>query len=324
MTTEFPRPRVVVSKCLGFAACRYNGQTIPDEFVASLEPHVDFLPVCPEVEIGLGVPRDPVRVVLLEGEPRLVQPATGRDVTEEMRAFAHAFLSRLDAVDGFLLKGRSPSCGIQEVKIYPPGEKVAPVGKGEGFFGRAVKERFPTWPVEEEGRLKNFRLREHFLIRLFTLARFRQVRTAGKMGDLVRFHTDHKFLLMAYHQARLRALGRIVANLEERPPSEVLAAYEEHLRAALAAPPRQSSAVNVLLHALGYVRKGLSAEEKAYFLDTLAQYRAGRVPLSVPVGILRAWIVRFGEPYLSRQHFFAPYPQDLITITDSGKGRDLD
>ncbi|MGC8838467.1 MAG: 2-thiouracil desulfurase family protein [Anaerolineae bacterium] len=324
MTAEFPRPRVVVSKCLGFAACRYNGQTIPDEFVASLRPHVDFVQVCPEVEIGLGVPREPLRVVLAGGRPRLLQPATGRDVTDEMRAFAETFLGALEAVDGFLLKGRSPSCGIQDVKVYPPGEKVAPVGKGVGFFGGAVKERFAGWPVEEEGRLKNFRLREHFLIRLFTLARFRQVRDGGRMGDLVRFHADHKFLLMAYSQAQLRLLGRIVANPEGRPPSEVLAAYEEHLRSALANPARSTSIVNVLLHALGHLREGLSPQEKAYFLDALAQYRAGRLPMSVPVGILRAWVIRFEEPYLSRQHFFAPYPTDLVTITDSGKGRDLD
>lgn len=324
MTTEFPRPRVVVSKCLGFAACRYNGQTIPDEFVEGLKPHVDFVQVCPEVELGLGVPREPLRVVLVGGEPRLLQPATGRDVTEEMRAFAHAFLDGLTGVDGFILKGRSPSCGIQDVKVYPPGGKVAPVGKGMGFFGEAVKERFAGWPVEEEGRLKNFRLREHFLTRLFTFARFRQVRAGGRMGDLVQFHADHKFLLMAYNQAQLCLLGRIVANAERRALSEVLAAYEAHLRAALANPPRPSSAMNVLLHALGYFRQGLAPQEKAYFLDALAQYRAGRLPMSVPVGILQAWIVRFGEPYLSRQRFFAPYPKDLVTITDSGKGRDLD
>lgn len=321
--TEFPRPRVVVSRCLGFAPCRYNGQTIPDEFVARLERHVTFVPVCPEVEIGLGVPRDPVRVVLQGGEPRLLQTATGLDLTERMREFARTFLTGVGEVDAFLLKGRSPSCGIQDVKVYPPGEKVAPIGKGVGFFGGAVKERFPGWPIEEEGRLKNFRLREHFLARMFTLARFREAKAKGKMGELVRFHADHKLLLMAYHQERLRLMGRLVANPEGRPPSDVWEAYEVHLRAALANPPRPSSSVNVLLHALGHVRKGLSAQEKAYFLDALAQYREGRVPMSVPVGILGAWIVRFGEPYLARQHFFAPYPADLILITDSGKGRDL-
>lgn len=321
--TEFPRPQVVVSKCLGFAPCRYNGQTIPDEFVARLERHVTFVPVCPEVEIGLGVPRDPVRVVLKEGEPRLLQTATGLDLTERMREFARTFLAEVGGVDAFLLKGRSPSCGIQDVKVYPPGEKVAPIGKGVGFFGGAVKERFPGWPIEEEGRLKNFRLREHFLARMFALARFREAKAKGKMGELVRFHADHKLLLMAYHQERLRLMGRLVASPEGRPPSDVWEAYEVHLRAALANPPRPSSSVNVLLHALGHVRKGLSAQEKTYFLDALAQYREGRVPMSVPVGILGAWIVRFGEPYLARQHFFAPYPADLILITDSGKGRDL-
>ncbi|MGQ9586280.1 MAG: YbgA family protein [Anaerolineae bacterium] len=322
--TDFPRPCVVVSKCLGFAACRYNGQTIPDAFVASLEPYVGFVLVCPEVEIGLGVPRDPVRVVLVDGERRLLQPATGLDVTEQMWAFAQAFLGSLEAVDGFILKGRSPSCGIQEVKVYPPGEKVAAVGKAEGFFGGAVKERFPGWPIEEEGRLRNFRLREHFLTRLFTLARFRQARAAGHMQDLVRFHTEHKFLLMAYHQAQLRQLGRIVANQAGLAVSEAMVQYEGGLRIALANPPRPGAVVNVLLHALGHFRQRLSAHEKAYFLDALAQYRAQRVPMSVPVGILGAWIARWDEPYLASQRFLAPYPPALMTLADSGKGRDLD
>ncbi len=119
-------------------------------------------------------------------------------------------------------------------------------------------------------------------------------------------------------------MGRLVANPEGRPPLEVWAAYEGHLQAALGNPPRSSSIVNVLLHALGYLSKGLSAQEKAYFLDVLAQYRAQRVPMSTAVGILRAWIIRFEEPYLARQHFFAPYPADLVLLGDSGKGREVD
>jgi len=320
---SFSRPNVVVSKCLGFDRCRYNGVTIPDAFVDQLKPYVTFHTVCPEVEIGLGAPRDPVRVVIVEGKHRLIQPSTEADLTEAMQNFVHAFLDSLENVDGFILKGRSPSCGIKDVKVYRSLGKAAPVAKSDGFFGGAVLARFPNLPVEEEGRLKNFGIREHFLTHLFTQADFRAVKATGSIGDLVRFHSDNKLLLMAYREAELRIMGRLVANPEKRPADTVLADYEQHLAKALVQPPRHNTSINVLMHALGYFSKGLSAEEKTFFLDALDRYRAGRIPLSVPVGIISAWIVRFGEPYLARQTFFAPYPEDLVSVTDSGKGRKL-
>ncbi|MDY7041890.1 MAG: DUF523 domain-containing protein, partial [Chloroflexota bacterium] len=148
------RPRVIVSKCLGFAPCRYNGVTINDAFVQRLQPHVTFLPVCPEMEIGLGAPRDPVRIVLMEDQLRLMQPATGADLTDRMRAFADTFLDSLTGVDGFLLKTRSPSCGTKDVKVYPGDRKVGSVAKKAGFFGGAVVGRFSHLAVEDEGRSK--------------------------------------------------------------------------------------------------------------------------------------------------------------------------
>lgn len=320
----FPRPRVVVSKCLGFAACRYNGVTLPDAFVEQLQAHVEYLPVCPEVEIGLGVPRDPIRVVLVEDTPRLYQPSTGRDVTQAMLDFTAAHLDNLPAVDGFLLKGRSPSCGIQDVRRYHGLEPGAgQVKKGRGFFGEAVLARFPHLPVEEEGRLSNFTIREHFMTALFTWADFRNVKAQGTMAELVRFHSDNKLLLLTYNESQLRQMGPLVANPQKRPTQEIITAYENHLGKALARLPRRTAGINALMHALGYFSEKLSAQEKAYFLDALEQYRAEKVPLSVPVSLIGAWIARFGEPYLARQTFFTPYPPDLVTITDSGKGRKL-
>lgn len=318
------RPQVVVSKCLGFAACRYNGQVIPDPFVEQLRPFVDFLPVCPEVEIGLGVPRPPIRVILRSGERRLVQPETGRDVTEAMERFAASFLAGLPAVDGFILKNRSPSCGIKDVKLYADAAGEAPVGKGPGFFGQAVLERFGHLAVEDEGRLTNLALRDHFLTKLFTLARFRRTKATGTMDELVRFHTEHKLLLMAYNQSRLQAMGRVVANPARRPAAEALADYEHLLWEALARPPRRTAGINVLMHAMGYFSARLTPAEKALFLDTLERYRTRRVPLSTPVYILRAWIARFQEPYLARQVFFEPYPIALVSPVDSGKDREVE
>ncbi|MBC7187345.1 MAG: DUF523 and DUF1722 domain-containing protein [Calditrichaeota bacterium] len=317
------KPVVVVSKCLGFEACRYNGVTIPSEVVAKLAAFVRFVPVCPEVEIGLGVPREPIRVVQSRDGPRLLQPATGADVTDKMVAFASTFLAGQRNTHGFILKSRSPSCGIKDVKIFAGAGDPIPVAKGSGFFGAAVLEQFGHLSVEDEGRLSNFRLREHFLTHLFVTARFDQVKGIGTMGALVEFHSRHKLLLMSYSQKHLKEMGRIVANPEGKPVAQLLEQYEHHLHAALARPARSSAVINVLMHALGYFSPQLGAKEKAFFLDTLLKFREERVPLSVPVAVVKSWIARFGQPYLEAQVFFDPYPEALVEISDSGKGRDL-
>jgi uncharacterized protein YbgA (DUF1722 family)/uncharacterized protein YbbK (DUF523 family) len=317
------RPIVYVSKCLGFATCRYNGITINDDFVEKLKPHVDYVTVCPEVEIELGVPRDPVRIVVYKNEKKLVQPATGRDVTSAMHNFCDAFLGQIHEVDGFLLKSRSPSCGIKDVKIYARMEKSASLGKGAGFFGSAVMVRFPEHPVEDEGRIRNFRIREHFLTQLFAYNRFRNTKKTSSMAALVQFHTENKLLLMAYNQNELRILGQTVANQDKRPVDEVYRLYEDHFHSALCTPARYTSNINVLMHAMGHFSDNLTPQEKKYFLASLERYRDGKIPLSATLSVLRSWIIRFEDSYLNQQTFFEPFPEALVEITDSGKGRKL-
>lgn len=318
------KPILVVSRCLGFEACRWNGEIVRDEFVELLARHVTCLTVCPEVEIGLGVPRDPIRVESKGGELRLVQPDTGRDLTAEMESFCQRYLGSLGEVDGFLLKARSPSCGLRDVKIFPYGKlDSGAFDKGPGFFGGEVQRRFSLLPAESEGRLKNFRLREHFLVGVFTLARFREANRKGSAGALVDFHTRHKFLLLSYSQKALRELGRVVANPGRSRPADLFQAYREGLLRALARPPRHTSNINVLMHALGYFSDKLTPGEKAHFLDALRRYSEGRIPLSVPVEIIASWIRRFEQEYLAGQEYFRPYPEELSMISDSGKGRDL-
>lgn len=324
---EFTRPRVVVSRCLGFAECRWNGVSTPDDHVEALAPHVTYCPVCPEVRIGLGVPRDPIRIGRSGGEDRLVQLATGRDVTEEMTGFAKALLDELGEVDGVILKGRSPSCGIGDVKIYhTTGEDAQVADRGAGMFARHVLDRCPGLAIENEGRLNNFLLREHFLTKLFTRSDFRRVRAEGlsgrsTLGPLVDFHGRNKWLLMAASEEHMRRMGRVVANHEGRPTKEVYEAYDELLGLAMATPAGYKPTINVLMHALGYVSDGLTSEERQMFLDTIERYRSGRLPLSVPVALVKAWGVRFGVEPLLVQTFLHPYPEDLVEITDSGKGR---
>ena len=317
------RPTIVVSKCLGFAACRYNGLSISSDVVKALMPHVDFVPVCAEVEIGLGVPREPIRVVSGPNGLRLLQPSTGADVTDRMTRFAASFLDSLAIVDGFILKSRSPSCGVRDVKVFRGVEKEAAVGKGSGFFGAAVVEKFPGHPVEDEGRLLNFRIREHFLTSLYALARFRAARARLAMRDLVGYQARNKLLLMSYSQKEMRLLGKLVANSGKKAPSAVFDEYEAHLRAALAKPPKYVSNINVLMHAMGYFKEGLTPPEKAHFMASLEKYRAGKIPLSATIAIVNSWLARFGSDYLKQQTYFEPYPEELVEITDSGKGRDL-
>lgn len=324
-TRTFSRPKLFISKCLGFAACRFNGQVINDKSIELMLPYVDVVTACPECEIGLGVPRAPIRLVRSTDSDaiRLQQPSTGRDVTEAMTTYTCEYLNSLEPVDGFVLKSRSPSCGWTDVKVYRNLEKGAPIGHDRGLFGRAVREQFPTIPIEDEGRLHNFTLRENFLTRIFTLAEFRQVEMMNTMGALVDFHTRNKYLLGTYKQQSMRKLGALVANAEKLPASEVIGAYRAELHEAMRNPPSPTEAINMCMHGLGYFKNDLDADEKQFFLDCLEEYRVAKVPLSVPLHLLRAWVVRFHCEYLAQQTFFEPYPEALIEISDSGKGRSV-
>lgn len=315
------KPIVVVSKCLTFAACRYNGLIVGSETVEALKKHVDFIPVCPEVEIGLGIPRQPIRVIEGKGETRLVQPSSGLDVTKKMLDFCQKFLNSIKEPDGFLLKSRSPSCGIKDVKFYAGSEHPVPLGKAPGFFGKAVLEKFPGAAIEDEARLENFSIREHFFTKLFALSDLRRVIDSGEMKELVDFHSRNKYLLMAYSQAKLKILGRIAANHENAGFAGIVSEYKIEFSSALAHAPKHTSHINVLMHTLGYFSDKVSSGEKQYFLDSLQSYRNGKLPLSVPQSLIRSWIVRFKEEYLKDQTFFRPFPEELVEITDSGKGR---
>jgi uncharacterized protein YbgA (DUF1722 family)/uncharacterized protein YbbK (DUF523 family) len=317
----FPIPRIVISKCIGFDPCRYNGEIVHDTFVARLEPYVQFICVCPEVEIGLGTPRAPIRIVQEGSGFKLIQPSSGLDVSESMRKFSRGFLGGLEEVDGFILKNRSPSCGFTDVKFYAGPGKGAAVGRTAGFFGAAVLEMFGDRAVEDEGRLKNLNIREHFLTRIFAFARFRKLEKSPSVRGLMRFHAENKLLLMAYNQTRMRELGRIVAAADEKKIGAALEQYGKSFRAAFQKTARHASPINVLMHAMGYFKTELSAREKKYFLEVLEAYRREKTPLSSALSILRSWIVRFESEYLSEQTLFTPFPEELMAMDDSGRGR---
>lgn len=326
MERNFRRPKVVVSKCLGFERCRYNGDIISSPIVDRLKDYVDFIPFCMEMDMGLGVPRDPIRMVRTGEGARLMQPSTGLDVTDRAIVSAERFISSLEEVDGFILKSRSPSCGIRDVKIFPPGDKVAAINASEqGFFSREVMKKHADLAMEDEARLLNLRVGQHFLTKLFTLADLRSVHQEGDVHGLIEFQARHKLLLMYYNQSGMRAMGKIVANREGLDFQRLFESYSVHLCKVLSRPPRCNSANNVLMHAMGYFSEELKPEEKEAFLAQLDLYSKGKVPLTVPLGILKMWIVRYDEEYLKRQSFLYPFPEEFMEMmsNDACVGRDL-
>ena len=216
------KPVVVMSRCLGIEACRYNGKMIREDFIHHLSSFVKIRPVCPELEIGLGVPRDPILIVAGDGGARtLIQPATGRDLTERMNAFSQNFLEKLNEVDGFILKSRSPSCGIRDTRIYGADQETV-LERGAGMFAAAVLNRFPDLPVEDEKRLRNRHRREHFLTRLYALARLRRIARRPTRKALSRFHAANRLLLMAYNRTELDQLDKTLSD-GRQPDAAVLA-----------------------------------------------------------------------------------------------------
>ena len=311
---SFPRPKIVISKCIEFDHCRYDGSLIPSDFVKALRPHVDFIPVCAEMEIGLCVPRNSIRLVSANGEIRLVQPATGLDVTEKMQSFAARFLDTLSGIDGFILKFRSPSCGMKDIKVYSGSAKSHAVSKASGFFGGAVARTFPNLAIEDEGRLRNFNIRGHFLTKLYALASFREVENEASVSGLIEFHTVNKLLLAAHSQKESNILGNIVANRKRLDFAEQAELYKKHLAEALKRPPKHTSKSNVLMHSIGYFSKRLSGDEKEYFLHNVERYKEKRIPFSALLAMLQNWIARFDEERLKNQTLFEPFPEDLIEL----------
>ena len=311
MSRAFPKPVVVVSKCLEFEACRYNGERISSSFIERLKPHVRFRPVCPEVEIGLGTPRDPIRIHLQDEHKALYQPSTRRHLTRKMNAFAGKFLGNLEEVDGFILKAKSPSCAIDDAKIFPAPDSEEQIDKGSGLFAGAALERFGGRAFADEAGLNEPSVRAGFLTRIFALAAFREAGESGRTARLVRYHAENKLLFMAYHQETMRGMGRIAANHENREWSEVASAYENALSKLLARSPSRASWVNALAHALGHVSEQINGEEKKRFLDALEEYREGKIPLDTPLDMLWEWSKRFGSEYLEKQTIFEPYPRVL-------------
>ena len=308
MSRAFAKPIVVVSKCLEFEACRYNGERIASSFIERLEPHVCFQPVCPEVEIGLGTPRDPIRIYSQGERKALFQPSTRKHLTRRMNAFSKRYLEGLEEVDGFILKAKSPSCAIADARIFPAPDSEEQIAQGAGLFAGAALEAFGSRSFVDEAGLNEPGTRAGFLTRIFALAGFREVKESGRADRLTRYHAENMLLFMAYHQETMREMGRVAANHEKYAFGEVASAYENALLRLLTRSPTRATWVNALAHALGPLSNNISGEEKKRFLDAMEEYREGKIPLDGPLERLREWISRLGSEYLGKQTIFEPYP----------------
>lgn len=240
-----------------------------------------------------------------------------------MRGFAGDFLGGLGPVDGFILKSGSPSCGTGQVKVYAGLEHAPSVRREAGMFAREVLERYDDVVVEDEGRLRNYPIRHHFLTRLFALADVRRLGEQASLGAISDFQRRYKHLLMVYDEPGMRALGRIAANADRGQAEEVYAAYARRFREALAKTPRREVHLNALMHMYGHFKTRLPKAERDEFLNMLVEYRHHHLPLNALLAVLRTWCARFEYDYLVDQAYLEPYPRELIAMRDSGKGLDF-
>ena len=306
--------RVGISSCLLGEEVRYDGGHQKDAYITGvLARYFTWVPVCPEMEIGMGVPREPIRLVGDAAAPRLMGVTSGTDHTERMHEFARRRVDELRRreLSGYILKRASPSCGLERVKVYA-GEGP-PARTGTGLFARALTAALPLLPVEEEGRLNDAHLRDNFITRVFAYRRLAALRESEpRPAAVVEFHTAHKYLLLAHSPAAYARLGRLVAEVARPPRARWLDAYGLGFMEALAARATIKKHVNVLQHIMGFFKTQLAAAEKRELAGVIGDYAAGLVPLVVPITLINHYVARFDVAYVRDQIYLRPHPKELM------------
>ena len=306
--------RLGISTCLLGENVRYDGGHKLDPFLRdTLGRYMDFVPVCPEVECGLPIPREAMHLVGEPDNPRLMTVKTGRDLTGQMLSWGSRRLEKLESENlcGYIFKSRSPSSGMERVKIYT--ESGGATGKtGSGIWAGMFMARFPLLPVEDEGRLHDPVLRENFIERVFVFRRWRDMLAENRtVAGLVEFHTRHKLLVMSHSVERYRELGRLVANNDRLDQGELFTRYIDILSSTLRLIATPKKNTNVLHHIMGYFKKALDADEKEELLEVIDSYRLEVLPLIVPVTLLNHYVRKYGQLYLEQQVYLNPHPLEL-------------
>ncbi|MGB5219145.1 MAG: DUF523 and DUF1722 domain-containing protein [Smithella sp.] len=305
--------RLGISSCLLGNKVRYDGGHKLDQFLTdTLGKYVEYVPVCPEVECGLGILRKSMRLEGMPESPRLIVTATREDRTEQMVRWAKKRVDELEeeTLCGFIFKSDSPSSGMERVKIYS--EKSMPVKNGVGIFAKIFMQHFPLLPVEDEGRLHDPGLRENFIERIFTLKRWREA-LAGQnfKKSLIDFHTKHKLLVLAHSPKHYQIMGKLVAAQKKFSLHEIQKQYQDLLLESLKLKAIPAKHVNVLQHMMGYFKDQLSADEKQEILELINAYCDGHIPLIVPVTLIGHYVRKYNEPYLKDQVYLNPHPAEL-------------
>ncbi len=314
--------RLGISACLLGQEIRYDGgHKLSHLLCDTLGQYVDYVPVCPEVECGMPVPRETIHLVGDPEAPRLVTTQTGIDHTRRMLRWARRRCKELvrEDLDGYIFQARSPSCGVARVKVCDA--EMVPRRVGQGMFARTFMERFPLLPAEEEGRLNDPRLRESFIERIFICMRYRQLLTRGKQikqGQLVEFHTRHKLLLLSHSPRHYRALGALVARAKALSPVERAQRYHALLMQALTYKATPAKHTNVMHHVMGYFKKQLCADEKQELLEVISRYRTGQLPLIMPITLLNHYVRKYDQTNLAQQAYLQPHPLELKLRNHSG------
>ncbi len=307
------RIKLGISACLLGENVRYDGGHKLDWYLTdTLGQYVEYLPVCPEVEFGLGVPREPMHLGGEPDTPRLVTVRTKRDVTARMIHWARKRVIDLGKENlwGFIFKSSSPSCGMERVKVYS--EREMPVKKGVGIFARILISHFPLLPVEDEAGLHDPKLRENFIERIFTLKRWREVLERKKSrGDIVDFHTRHKFLILSRSPRHYQTMGRLAAKAKDLSLKELYQEYQALLMESLNLRTSPKKNANVLQHLMGYFKDELSCDEKRELTGTIDLLRKGHLPLIVPITLIKHYASKYGQPYLKQQVYLNPHPLAL-------------
>ena len=309
MTEKIP---IAISSCLLGQEVRYDGGHKHNAYITeTLGEYFEYTPFCPEVAIGLGIPRPAIQLVRVDDAIRVRGNRDPQlDVTEQLQAYARSVVPQLQGFCGYIFKRASPSCGMERVKVYQNGN---PVTTDRGAYAAVIMQSLPALPVEEEGRLMDPVLRENFIERIFVYHRWQQLQRSGiSAAGLVEFHTVHKFTLLAHDEPTYRELGRLVADVGKADLVELAQQYVQRLMQALARPATRKTHTNVLMHIMGYVKDALTSEDKQELLEILDKYRLGQVPLIVPITLLKHYLRRFPDDYIQQQVYLNPHPDELM------------
>ncbi|KTD06927.1 YbgA family protein [Legionella jamestowniensis] len=308
----FQKIQIGVSSCLLGQKVRFDGGHKRDDYICDLlGKYVEFLPICPEIAIGMGIPRPAVHLEGNPENPRMVEIKNpDKDYTVRMQHYANDTMGLLQNISGYILKSKSPSCGWRRVKVYQ--EKGQPLS-GTGLYAKVLEKHYPNLPIEEEGRLSDPRLRENFIERLFIYKDWQNMVANGlNVHTMITFHTRHKLTLLAHHPTTYRLLGQEISQLKKETIEPIAARYIQRLMQALSYIATPKKHANVLQHCFGYFKKNLSGIDKEELLKAIDNYRQGLLPLIVPITLLNHHLKHYPKPYLENQSYLAPYPEELM------------